>query len=114
MVRQERCCKNTCSYGQHRCLTVNFSWGQVDASEPLVTAAGGEANDEAQLAKQDVQERLSTIQEGPEDVPSSNVHHPILGMKSPMQRLRSQGIEAEVGHISTYITAMTNSAVRFY
>ena len=84
--------------------------GQVDASEPLLTAAGGEATDQAQLAKQDAQERLSTIQEGPEDIPSSNVHHPILG-KSPMQGLRSQGIKAELGHLSTYITAMTNLAV---
>lgn len=78
-----------------------------------MTGVGGEANDKAQLAKQDVQERLSTIQEAPEGVPSSNVHHPILGIKSPMQGLRSQGIKVKLAHLSTYTTAMVNPAVRF-
>ena len=53
--------------------------------------AGEVAGDQAQHAKQDVQEGLNTIEEGPEDVPSSNIHHPILGMRSPLQRLTSQG-----------------------
>lgn len=114
---KSKCCKNTCSYGQRKCVSagsVCIICGQIDASEPLVTAAGGEANDQAQLAKQDVQERLSTIQEGPEGVPSSNEHHPVLGMKSPMQRLRSQGIEAQLRYLATYITTMTNPAAGFF
>lgn len=78
---------------------------------PPAHAAGGEARDQAQLEQQDIQEGLSTIQEGPEDVPSSNVHHPILGMKSPMQKLRSQGIAAELACSPKHITATAGPAM---
>lgn len=113
--RQKGCCKcYVCSHGQQRRLTA--SPVSADVSKlmrvcSLVAAAGAEASEQAQPEKQDSQEGLSTIQEGSEDVPSSNVHHPILGMKSPMQRLRSQGVAAELAYSTTHITATTGPAV---
>ena len=109
------CCKNcTYSHGWQirltaRPLSVNVS--NLKRVCSFVTAAGGQARDQAQLEQQ---EGLSTIHEGPEDVPSSNVHHPILGMKSPMQRLRSQGIAAELAYSLTHITATAGPAVSAY
>lgn len=65
-------------------------------------AAGEVASDLAQHAKQDVQEGLRTIEEGLEDVPSSNAHHPILGMRSPLHRLTSQGTASGPGIYTQY------------
>ena len=39
----------------------------------------------------DLQGSLSTVEEESDALPSSDMHHPILGMKSPLQRLRPPG-----------------------
>lgn len=54
---------------------------------------GEDATLEAQNGNcaEDVQGSLSTIEEESDAVPSSDMHHPILGMMSPLQRLRSHG-----------------------
>ncbi|KAL3133781.1 hypothetical protein ABBQ32_008261 [Trebouxia sp. C0010 RCD-2024] len=90
---------------------------QPDAAKPAVAALnrvkGEDTSDQAQHAKQDVQEGLSSIEEGPEDVPSSNIHHPILGMRSPLHRLTSQGITAAAAQAPSFAPVRQSSAVNF-
>ena len=48
-------------------------------------SADQEAGEEAKTGEDDGQDSLSTIEEEGDAVPSGDMHHPILGMKSPLQ-----------------------------
>ena len=52
---------------------------------------GQDEGEETQASDRDDQDRLSVIEEDNDAVPSGDMHHPILGMKSPHRGLSVQG-----------------------
>jgi len=53
--------------------------------------AGQDGAEEAQRSNDEGQDRLSVIEEESDAVPSGDMHHPILGMKSPYRTFSVQG-----------------------
>ena len=53
--------------------------------------AGQDGAEEAQRSNEEGQDRLSVIEEESDAVPLGDMHHPILGMKSPYHTFSVQG-----------------------
>ena len=53
--------------------------------------AGQDGAEEAQRSNEEGQDRLSVIEEESDAAPSGDMHHPILGMKSPYRTFSVQG-----------------------